>query len=352
MPKITRKQQKVFAVNASNNGVFGSLQANDPTYSQDPDLIQGRPAYSNGWNDATYSAEQLPPLEEFQALQYLFSRQLAYIYQEGIPEWDINTTYYKGSLVKSIQNDGSFILYVSLIDENLGNQVTYTTKWQIETTSTTFLEGIPLWRSNIIYKEGSLVKVNITGGCQLYISKTSNNSQPYSDTNNWILIMDSTESYSNVSLSNLSPSGEQRVFKTGMIIPFGGSTAPSGWLKCDGSEVSRTTYSNLFSVIGTTYGAGDGSTTFNIPNASSIVTGVNTNVPCKGNGEPLGVFKSQPYGSTVEMETLQRNTSNTYIGAIGISGGTKIGVHTDATKSGIVGTVTRSVFTVKFIIKY
>ena len=110
MPKITRKQQKVFAVNASNNGVFGSLQANDPTYSQDPDLIQGRPAYSNGWNDATYSAEQLPPLEEFQALQYLFSRQLAYIYQEGIPEWDINTTYYKGSLVKSIQNDGSFIL--------------------------------------------------------------------------------------------------------------------------------------------------------------------------------------------------------------------------------------------------
>ena len=74
MPKITRKQQKVFAVNASNNGVFGSLQANDPVYSQDPDAIQGRTAYSNGWNDATYSAEQLPPLEEFQALQYLFSR--------------------------------------------------------------------------------------------------------------------------------------------------------------------------------------------------------------------------------------------------------------------------------------
>jgi len=41
--------------------------------------------------------------------------------------------------------------------------------------------------------------------------------------------------------------------------------APAGWLTCDGSAVSRTTFANLFSVIGTTYGAGDGSTTFNVP---------------------------------------------------------------------------------------
>src|SRR6185503_20590605 len=41
--------------------------------------------------------------------------------------------------------------------------------------------------------------------------------------------------------------------------------APSGWLNCDGSAVSRTTYANLFAAIGTTFGAGDGSTTFNVP---------------------------------------------------------------------------------------
>lgn len=45
----------------------------------------------------------------------------------------------------------------------------------------------------------------------------------------------------------------------------GGPTVPYGYLFCDGSAISRTTYANLFAVIGTTYGAGDGSTTFNIP---------------------------------------------------------------------------------------
>lgn len=51
----------------------------------------------------------------------------------------------------------------------------------------------------------------------------------------------------------------------GCIYMYGGSVAPSKFLLCDGSAISRTTYSELFSVIGTTYGAGDGSTTFNIP---------------------------------------------------------------------------------------
>lgn len=53
---------------------------------------------------------------------------------------------------------------------------------------------------------------------------------------------------------------------TGSIEMFGGANAPSGWLICDGSAVSRTTYASLFSIIGTTYGTGDGSTTFNLPN--------------------------------------------------------------------------------------
>lgn len=56
---------------------------------------------------------------------------------------------------------------------------------------------------------------------------------------------------------------------TGMVSPYAGSVAPAGWLICDGSAISRTTYSALFAVIGTTYGAGDGSTTFNIPDYSN-----------------------------------------------------------------------------------
>jgi microcystin-dependent protein len=59
--------------------------------------------------------------------------------------------------------------------------------------------------------------------------------------------------------------------KIGTIVPFAGSTIPDGYLTCDGTAVSRTTYSDLFAVIGTTYGAGDGSTTFNLPNLKGRV---------------------------------------------------------------------------------
>lgn len=51
----------------------------------------------------------------------------------------------------------------------------------------------------------------------------------------------------------------------GTILSFSGTSVPAGYLLCDGREVSRIDYSNLFTVIGTTFGAGDGSTTFNIP---------------------------------------------------------------------------------------
>lgn len=57
----------------------------------------------------------------------------------------------------------------------------------------------------------------------------------------------------------------------GLIYMFGGSVAPSGFLICDGSAISRSTYADLFSAIGTTYGSGDGSTTFNLPDMSGRV---------------------------------------------------------------------------------
>lgn len=61
----------------------------------------------------------------------------------------------------------------------------------------------------------------------------------------------------------------------GVIVPFAGSSAPTGYLVCDGAAVSRTTYADLFAAIGTTYGAGDGSTTFALPNLKGrVVVGV------------------------------------------------------------------------------
>jgi len=58
---------------------------------------------------------------------------------------------------------------------------------------------------------------------------------------------------------------------TGLIIPWCSTSVPEGFLDCDGSAVSRTTYSALFAIIGTTYGSGDGSTTFNVPDLDDKV---------------------------------------------------------------------------------
>ena len=57
----------------------------------------------------------------------------------------------------------------------------------------------------------------------------------------------------------------------GEIHAFGGSVVPNGYLLCDGQAVSRTTYSELFTVIGTAFGSGDGSTTFNVPDLREVV---------------------------------------------------------------------------------
>jgi microcystin-dependent protein len=51
----------------------------------------------------------------------------------------------------------------------------------------------------------------------------------------------------------------------GCLMPYAGATAPDGWLLCNGQAVSRTTYADLFLAIGTAYGPGNGSTTFNLP---------------------------------------------------------------------------------------
>lgn len=63
--------------------------------------------------------------------------------------------------------------------------------------------------------------------------------------------------YTNIKLNETLP--------VGLILPFAGGTTPSGWLLCFGQAVSRTNYAALYAVIGEQYGAGDGTTTFNVP---------------------------------------------------------------------------------------
>lgn len=65
--------------------------------------------------------------------------------------------------------------------------------------------------------------------------------------------------------NHIADTAIHEAFPVGSSLIYFGSSAPSGWLLCNGSAISRTTYSTLFGIIGTTYGVGDGSTTFNLP---------------------------------------------------------------------------------------
>lgn len=68
---------------------------------------------------------------------------------------------------------------------------------------------------------------------------------------------------------NLFP--PEMLMPVGAVLPYASSSAPNGWMNCQGQELYRGDYPDLFAVIGTTYGAGDGSTTFKLPNLSGRV---------------------------------------------------------------------------------
>lgn len=94
---------------------------------------------------------------------------------------------------------------------------------------------------------------------------------------------------------------------TGSISAFGGTTVPAGWLECNGAAVSRTTYAALFSVIGTAHGAGDGSTTFNVPDLRGEFV--------RGWDHGRGVDPSRALGSS-QADSVQNIT-----GSIGMTKG-------------------------------
>ena len=108
---------------------------------------------------------------------------------------------------------------------------------------------------------------------------------------------------------------------TGSVYTFAGSTVPTGWLKCNGALLSRTTYAALFAVIGTTYGAGDGSTTFALPDLrGEFVRGADD-----GRGVDAGrVFGSaqsdavQAWTATMTLVRGQVNNAESISGAISI----------------------------------
>lgn len=129
MEKIQRTTQKIFGSNAPADDIaaLGSFKTGTPVYTDNVAALQNN-AYEQGYG-AAIIANEAPFMEEQNSIPYILSKQLAYLYQEGIAEYDTETTYFIGSWVKGIINDKR-IIYESLTDNNLGNPLTDQTHWQ------------------------------------------------------------------------------------------------------------------------------------------------------------------------------------------------------------------------------
>lgn len=94
------------------------------------------------------------------------------------------------------------------------------------------------------------------------------------------------------------------IVPVGTVIAFAANSAPDGYLICNGAEVSRTTYAALYAAIGTTYGEGDGSTTFTLPNLTDrFIQGSGTAGVYKEAGLPniVGGFRLPSHGTGYDL---------------------------------------------------
>ena len=128
MARLPRVTQKIFAGLASNNGQFGSAQAATFNLTNVLSAIMALSAWGQGWLAAVIGGSKFPPLEEFQAVEYVHSSQIAYLLQQGISEYDAGTTYWMNNIVV---NPGTYQLYGSVTDNNTGNALTDPTHWQL-----------------------------------------------------------------------------------------------------------------------------------------------------------------------------------------------------------------------------
>jgi len=151
MSNLPRVTQKVFGEASSpvNNFIqFGSLAANAVVYTKDLAAIQSLAAFDLGWAGAVVGNKS-PSLEDMNALFYLAFKQLAYLFQKGLPEWDPNSIYYTGNKCQV-----SGIEYSSKTNNNVGNDpTTDTNNWR--TQASLALEFLyPIGEVYITHREG------------------------------------------------------------------------------------------------------------------------------------------------------------------------------------------------------
>ena len=120
-------------------------------------------------------------------------------------------------------------------------------------------------------------------------------------------------------------------FTSGMVQVFAMNAAPTGWINCDGGPVSRTVYSSLFAAIGTTYGAGDASTTFNVPDLRGYFV--------RGFSDGVSIDSGRVFGSSQDPKNQPHTHGVTLTGGSHTHTAQTAGVHQHGLIAATVGTV-------------
>lgn len=258
------------------------------------------------------------------------------------------------SVIKVLRDLNGLFNYST--DENPTSQQDYQKAVKNWVKTIVSLVDAVMWQPETEYVVGDTVKTpSLSKDAVLYCLEagTTGAAEPdYTDMGISDIITDGTVTWL------IQPTSEA---PTGVVQAFAGRrTTPRGWLLCDGSAVSRTDYAALYAVIGTTYGAGNGSTTFNLPNlVDKFVEGSATAGTVKSAGLPniTGSFPIEfvnPSNSASGAFTLSKGSQNIR----GIPTGTYTwgSVSIDAShSSSIYGkstTVQPPALTMRYIIKY
>tara|TARA_R110000868_G_C10972546_1_gene770338 strand:- start:359 stop:1363 length:1005 start_codon:yes stop_codon:yes gene_type:complete len=198
--------------------------------------------------------------------------------------------------------------YRSLIDNNQGNDpISDAVSWEK-------LQLGRVWNASIIYAATDSVYFT-DGNLYLSLQGTNLNQNPATETAYW------------------NPIGNQAIpdgVPAGAVIAFAMSIEPTGWLECDGSAISRTTYAALFSAIGATFGVGDGSTTFNIPDSRSEIIRGWDNGRGVDAGRAFGSWQNGQIEAHTHSIALRAGTPAT----AGVAG---LGNNADNSSTGITG---------------
>lgn len=232
---------------------------------------------SQGW------VVEIPPHQYENWINNRQDQMLAHINQYGIAEWDSSTEYQANKSYAQGVTTGN--VYRALTTNTGVNPETdVNNNWTIAFERS----GLSLLKSQNLADVPDKVEARTNLGIATtadydarYLLKSAN----FADVPNKSSARGNLEVYSRQEvidlINNMQPTGE--------VAPFARSTAPEGWLVCNGQAVSRTTYARLFAAIGTTFGAGNGSTTFQIPDLRGEFI--------RGWDSSRGVDVGRPFGS-------------------------------------------------------